>query len=128
MWLKFVANPPKLIFDIARLLHGKRSPTFTIDADQFFRVKGNAAKLKAGLTVLGSQDRIFRPWIGKELTVRLIMAVCKTDAARIEEEKLAVAAYLLGVGMAASQDMISIRAEVFLEFFFRRSGQDDVVK
>ena len=56
------------------------------------------------------------------------MAVGKTDTARIEEEMLAIAPYLLGVGVTASQDMISIRAKEFLEFFFWRGGQDDVIK
>ena len=109
-------------------LIGKWSPTFTIIADKFPNVKRDTAKLKAGVAVLCSQYGVFSPWVGKESTVRLIMAVSKTDAARIKEEKLAIAPYLLGVGMAASQDMISIRAKEFLEFIIRCGGQDNVVK
>ncbi len=85
-------------------LLSKRSATFEVDADQFLCVKGDAAKLQAGLTVLSSQDRIFRPWISMKIVIRLIVAVGKTDAARVEEEKLANPADLLGVSMTTAQN------------------------
>jgi hypothetical protein len=82
-------------------LIGIGSSTFTIKADKLPNVKRDAAKLKAGLTFLYTQDGVFRPWVGKELSVGLMMAVRKSDAARIKEEKIAITPDLLGVGMAA---------------------------
>ena len=79
----------------------KGTPTLTIDADQFTGIERKAAEFNADQSILSRQDCIFCPGIGMELTVRLIVAVCKTDAARVEKEKIAKPPDLLGMGMPA---------------------------
>src|SRR4026209_1413513 len=104
----------------------KWSSAFAIDADHFFGVKRDAAELEAGLTVLNSQDRIFRPGIGMKIIVGPMVAVCKTDAARIEEEIIAKPSYLLSVGVTTAQDTTGIGTQELLKFLLRRGRQDHV--
>lgn len=106
----------------------KWSSTFAINADQFLCIKRNAAELQAGAAILGGQNRIFRPGIGMKIVIRLVVAVCKADAAGVEEKKLANPTDLLGMGVATGQNLTCICAEKFLKFFLWRGGQNHIIK
>src|ERR1041385_7244939 len=97
----------------------KRTSACAIDTNQLINIKREAAKLQTRLSVFNRENRIFCPRIGMEFLIGLELGERKTNTARVEEETITQAPDLLRVRVPASEDMVTIGAEIFFKDLLR---------